>query len=107
MTTPPLYRQLHEQLSQWIRLKDRRHLTVFAEIIAAILLSQSACMSHWLPFLSHRSCQGRSHLERLSYFLANPEITAEIFYVPILKQLLQAWAGEAMTLGLGYQRPLG
>lgn len=100
MTTPPLYRQLHEQLSQWIRPKDRRHLTVFAEIIAAILLSQSACMSHWLPFLSHRSCQGRSHLERLSYFLANPEITAEIFYVPILKQLLQAWAGEAMTLVL-------
>jgi hypothetical protein len=100
MTTPPLYRQLFEQLSQWIEPKDRRHLQVFAEILGAMLCSQSACMHKWLPFLGHRGCEGRSHLERLSYFLRNPAITAEIFYAPLLQHLLQGWVGESMTLVL-------
>jgi len=44
-----LYLQLLEQLSQWIKPQDKRHLQGFAEIVAAILQSQSACLSHWLP----------------------------------------------------------
>jgi Transposase DDE domain len=100
MTPPPLYRQLSEQLRQWITPKDQRHLTGFSEILGAILMSESACMSRWLPYLSHRNCEGRSHLERSSYFLCNPHITAEQFYVPLLEHLLQNWAGGAMTLAL-------
>lgn len=100
MTPPPLYRQLSEQLRQWITPKDQRHLTVFSEILGAILMSESACMSRWLPYLSHRDCEGRSHLERLSYFLRNPNITPELFYVPLLQHLLQHWVGGAMTLVL-------
>jgi Transposase DDE domain len=100
MTPPPLYRQLSEQLRQWITPKDQRHLTGFSEILGAILMSESACMSRWLPYLSHRNCEGRSHLERSSYFLRNPHITAEQFYVPLLEHLLQNWAGGAMTLAL-------
>ncbi len=98
MTTPQLHRQLFEQLRQWIVPKDRRHLQGCAEIIGAILQSQSACLSHWLPYLSHRDCQARSHLERLSYFIHNRAIDAETFYYPLIKHLLQGWAGEAMTL---------
>ena len=79
LSVPPLYRQLQAQLSQWIKPKDQRHLQVFAENVAAILQAQSACLSHWLPYLSHRQCEARSHMERLSYFVHNPKIDAETF----------------------------
>ena len=100
MSPPLLYRQLQTQLSQWITPKDQRHLTVFSENIAAILQSQSGCLSHWLTYLSHRSCHARSQMERLSYFVHNPRITAETFYIPLLQQFLKAWEGESMTLTL-------
>jgi hypothetical protein len=100
MSTPLLYRQLYTQLSQWIRPKDQRHLRGFAENIAAILQSNSGCLSHWLSYLSHRACNARSHMERLSYFVHHPNISAEILYAPLLKQFLQAWAGMSMTLTL-------
>lgn len=99
-TTPQLYSQLFEQLRPWITPDDRRHLQGCAEIVGAILQSQSACLSHWLSYLSHRDCQVRSHLERLSYFMNNPVINAETFYALVLKHLLQNWAGQAMTLVL-------
>lgn len=85
---PHLHIQLLNQLCQWISPKDQRHLTVFAEIIAAILLTQNASLGRWIPRLSHRDCSARSHMERLSYFVHNPRITAEVFYEPLLKQLL-------------------
>lgn len=100
MTTPQLHRQLFEQLRQWIVPADSRHLQGYTEIVAAILQSQSACLSHWLPYLSHRNCQARSHLERLSYFIHNQAIHAETFYAPVVQHLLQNWAGQAMTLVL-------
>jgi len=100
MLAPLLYLQLLEQLSQWIKPPDKRHLQGFAEIVAAILQSQSACLSHWLPYLSHRDCQARSHLERLSYFVHNPKITAETFYAPLIKHFLSVWSGEALELTL-------
>jgi hypothetical protein len=86
MSTPLLYLQLEAQLSQWITPKDKRHLQGFAENIAAILQSQSGCLSHWLSYLSHRQCKARSHLERLSYFVHNPKIDPETFYAPVVKQ---------------------
>ncbi len=52
MRVPHLYSQLQAQLSQWINPEDKRHLQVFCENIAAILQAQSACLSHWLPYLS-------------------------------------------------------
>ena len=39
-------------------------------------------------------------MERLNYFVHNPNINAETFYVPLLRQFLQAWEGTAMTLTL-------
>jgi Transposase DDE domain len=100
MSAPQLYRQLQTQLSQWICPQDQRHLQVFCENVAAILQAQSACLSHWLPYLSHRDCQARSHMERLNYFVHNPKITAETFYFPLLRQCLSGWAGMDMTLTL-------
>lgn len=100
MSTPLLYRQLETQLSQWITPKDKRHLEGFAENIAAILQSQSGCLSHWLSYLSHRQCKARSHLERLSYFVHNPKIASETFYAPMVKQFLKAWKEMAMILTL-------
>jgi len=100
MFTPQLYGQLQTQLSQWITPKDKRHLTVFCENVAAILQSESGCLSHWLKYLGHRCCKARSQMERLHYFVHNPNITAETFYIPLLKQFLQAWTGMAMTLTL-------
>lgn len=100
MATPPLYLQLLEQLSQWTKPRDQRHLRGFTEIVAAILQSQSGCMSHWLPYLSHRTCQARSQMERLSYFVHNPKIKPEDFYQPLLRHFLSAWAGESLELTL-------
>ena len=100
MSTPLLYRQLQQQLSQFIQPKDKRHLSVFSENVAAILLSESACLSRWIKFLTHRSCQARSHLERLSYFVNNPKITPERFYHPLLHQFLAAWEGMDVRLTL-------
>jgi len=100
MTTPLLHNQLYEQLSQWITPKDKRHLVGFAENVGALLQAKSGCLSHWLSYLSHRGCQARAHMSRLSYFINNPQITAEIFYVPILAQFLTAWTGMAMILTL-------
>ena len=100
METPRLYRQLMTQLRQWVNPKDKRHLQGFAETVAAILLSQSACLGKWIAYLGHRGCQARSHMERLSYFVHNAAITAERFYVPLLRQALQAFQGTAVTLTL-------
>ena len=100
MSIPLLYHQLRSHLSQWINPKDQRHLQVFSENVAAILQAQSACLSHWLPYLSHRDCQARSHMERLSYFVYNPKIDVETFYIPLLQQFLQAWQDSPVTLTL-------
>ncbi len=83
-----------------IKSMDKRHLQVFCENIAAILQAQSACLSNWLPYLSHRDCEARSHMERLNYFLHNPKINAETFYYPLVEQFLKAWEGMEMTLVL-------
>ncbi|NJK51984.1 MAG: transposase [Leptolyngbyaceae cyanobacterium SU_3_3] len=100
MSTPLLHSQLYAQLSQWITPADKRHLIGFAENVAAILQAESGCLSHWLSYLSHRCCKARAHLERLSYFVHNPKVTPETFYIPLLVQFLQAWAGIAMILTL-------
>lgn len=100
MSPPLLYRQLQQQLSQFIQPKDKRHLSVFSENVAAILLSESACLSRWIKFLTHRNCQARSHLERLSYFVNNPKVTPERFYHPLLHQFLAAWEGMEVQLTL-------
>jgi hypothetical protein len=100
METPLLYRQLQDQLSQWVQPKDQRHLQGFAEIVAAVLQSGEACLGRWIPYLSHRDCGARAHMGRLSYFLHNPQITAERYYEPILRQALSAFAGEAILLTL-------
>ncbi|MEH1778800.1 MAG: transposase [Nostoc sp.] len=100
MSIPQLYRQLQAQLSQWICPQDQRHLQVFCENIAAIIHTQSACLSHWLPYLSHRDCKARSHMERKNNFVHNPKITAETFYFPLLQQFLSSCQGMAMTLTL-------
>jgi hypothetical protein len=100
MAIPLLYSQLQPQLSQWITPKDQRHLQVFSENVAAILQAQSACLAHWLTYLSHRNCKARSHMERLSYFVHNPKIKADTFYVPLVKEFLQAWKGASVMLTL-------
>lgn len=98
MIATPLHRQLFDQLNQWIIPKDLRHLTNCAEIVAAIISAESASLAHWIPYLSHRDCQARSHLARLSYFMHNPQINQELFYRPLLKQFLQEWSGEELVL---------
>jgi hypothetical protein len=100
MSTPLLHRQLYKQLSQFIHPKDKRHLSVFSENVAAILLSESGCLSRWIKFLKHRDCHARSHMERLSYFVNNPKITAETFLHPLLRQFLSAWEGMDVLLTL-------
>lgn len=100
METPLLYRQLQMQLRQWVNPKDQRHLQGVAEAVSAILQSQSASMGKWIPYLSHRTCQARGHLERLSYLVHNEHINAERFYAPLLRQVLKAFAGSALTLVL-------
>ncbi|MBW4540822.1 MAG: transposase [Myxacorys chilensis ATA2-1-KO14] len=100
MKTPLLYRQLQDQLRQWVRPVDQRHLQVFSEILAAILQSGSGVLGKWIPYLGHRNCQARAHLERLSYFLHNQQINAERFYEPMLHHVLTAFAGETVLLTL-------
>jgi hypothetical protein len=39
-------------------------------------------------------------MERLSYFVHNPRIMAQTFYVPLLKHFLQAFAGLPLELTL-------
>lgn len=100
METPLLYRQLQDQLRQWVKPKDQRHLQGFAEVIAAILQSRSACLGEWIPYLSHRHCSARAHMERLSYFVHNAQINAERFYEPLLRHALQAFSAESVLLTL-------
>ena len=100
METPLLYRQLQEQLRQWVHPKDQRHLQGVAEAVAAILQSQSAAMGKWIPYLGHRDCQARGHLERLSYLVHNEHISAERFYHPLVRQGLKAFEGSDLTLVL-------
>jgi hypothetical protein len=98
MDTPLLYRQLMNQLSQWVLPKDIRHLQGVSEAVGAILQSQSACPAHWLPYLSHRDCSARAHLERIHYLLENPHISVERFYSPLLQKVLTAFADTSLTL---------
>jgi len=39
-------------------------------------------------------------MERLSYFVHNPKIKADTFYVPLVKEFLQAWKGASVMLTL-------
>lgn len=100
MEPPLLYRQLQQQLRQWVQPKDQRHLQGFSEIVAAILQSKSACLGEWITYLRHRGCQARAHMERLSYFVHNEQITAERFYEPIVRYVLPAFSGESVLLTL-------
>ena len=100
METPLLSRQLLGQLGQWVVPKDRRHLQGVAEAVAAILQSQSAVLGKWIPYLAHRGCSARGHLERLAYLLHNEQISAERFYVPLLQTMLQGCEGTPVTLVL-------
>ena len=100
METPHLYRQLLTQLRQWVKPKDQRHLKGCAEIVAAILQSEHACLSRWLPYLSHRGCTARAHMQRLSYFVHHEGIKAETFYDPLIRQCLSGFEGEELTLTL-------
>lgn len=100
MNTPLPYLQLIQHFRPFIQPQDQRHLTVFSEIIAAIVLSGSATISHWLPFLSHRHCHARSHMARLSYFLLNPNISPSVFYLPLLQFFLQSWHSQPIVLAL-------
>jgi hypothetical protein len=100
MPSPKLHDQLFQQLRQLIIPEDLRHLKNYAELVGAILQSQSACASHWIPYLSHRNCQARSHLERVHYFMHNRAIEADRFYAPLVELFLAAWQDEAMTLTL-------
>lgn len=100
METPQLYRQLEAQLRQYVLPKDRRHLQGYAEAVAAILQSGSACLSHWLPYLDHRSCGARAHMERLSYLVHNENMSAARYYQPLLAQFLSSFCGEALVLTL-------
>ncbi|MBE7380675.1 MAG: transposase [Leptolyngbya sp. SIO1E4] len=100
METPLLYRQLHDQLGQWASPQDRRHLQGVAEAVAAILQSQSAVLGKWIPYLSHRGCSARAHLERLAYLLHNDSISAERFYVPLLQAMLEGFEETTVTLVL-------
>jgi hypothetical protein len=45
MSTPQLHRQLLDQFSQWIIPKDQCLLKNCAEVVAAILQSESACLA--------------------------------------------------------------
>jgi hypothetical protein len=98
MDAPLLYRQLMDQLSQWVNAKDVRHLQGVSEAVGAILQSQEACPALWLPYLSHRDCSARAHLERIQYLLENPQICAARFYYPLLQKVLSAFAGSSLTL---------
>lgn len=100
METPQLYRQLEDQLRQYVLPKDRRHLQGYAEAVAGILQSGSACLSHWLPFLDHRNCGARAHMERLSYLVHNEAVNAARYYQPLLRQFLAAFCSEALVLTL-------
>lgn len=95
-----LYRQLLEQFCQGLPAKDKRHLENFSERVAGIVLSGSACLTHWIPFLSHRECQARAHLARLQYFLNNPRVDVREYYETLLKRSLSEWSGEALSLVL-------
>ena len=46
------------------------------------------------------SSSARSHMERLSYFVHNSRITAEVFYEPLLKQLLGTLGDSKIELTL-------
>ncbi|NEO67475.1 MAG: transposase [Moorea sp. SIO4G2] len=100
MESPLLHRQLQDQLCQWVLPKDQRHLQGYSEAVAAILQSESACLSKWIPYLDHRDCTARAHMERLSYLVHNEHISAERFYDPLLQHVLQAFEGEFLTLTL-------
>lgn len=100
MQLPHLYRELSEQFRQWMHPRDQRHLEGVSEAVAAILQSGSACLNHWLPYLSHRGCTARSHHARLNYLLTNPAVDTETFYAPLLEQLLQTFAGADVRLTL-------
>ncbi|KGF71906.1 hypothetical protein DO97_14500 [Neosynechococcus sphagnicola sy1] len=46
---PLLYRQRQDQLGQWVKPKDQRHLQGFAEMLSAILQSGSVCLGKGFP----------------------------------------------------------
>jgi hypothetical protein len=96
------YLQLHQQLSQLIQPRDKRHLDGFTEMLSALLVTGSALMSEWLVARRPKANRHdtRAALARWHYWLTKANVDVETYYHPLLKQALDEMAGQKLYLSL-------
>ena len=95
-----LYRTLIEFVWQnGVRFHDLRCLITFVWAIVGLLLSQQIHLSQWLLYRPG-PVKGASKQRQLARWLHNGKISPSQVYEPLIRAVLQAWAGQRLYLAL-------
>ena len=95
-----LYRTLIEFVWQHgVRFHDLRCLITFVWAIVGLLMSQNVHLSHWVLYRVGPA-KAASKQRQFSRWLHNEQIKPNRLYGPLIKAVLQAWAGEQIWLTL-------
>jgi hypothetical protein len=95
-----LYRTLMEFIWQnGVRFHDLRCLITFVWALVGLLMSQQIHLSQWALYRPGQS-KAASKQRQFSRWLSNGKIEPSQVYGPLLKTVLQAWAGQQLYLAL-------
>lgn len=95
-----LYRTLIEFVWQHgVRFHDLRCLITFVWAIVGLLMSQNVHLSHWVLYRVGPA-KAASKQRQFSRWLHNEQIKPNRLYGPLIKAVIQAWAGEQIWLAL-------
>ncbi len=82
-----------------LRFHDLRTLQTFIWSLVGLLISESIHLSHWALYRPG-AAKAASKERQLSRWLHNEKIVPMLVYRPLVKQALQAWAGQTIFLAL-------
>ena len=95
-----LYRTLIEFVWQnGVRFHDLRCLITFVWALVGLLMSQEVHLSQWVLYRASPA-KAASKQRQFSRWLHNEQIKPNRVYGPLIKTVLQTWAGERLFIAL-------
>lgn len=82
-----------------VRLPDLRLTTTLIWAVVGLIISETVHLSHWALFRPGKT-QAASKERQLTRWLHNERIRPLLVYRPLIKAVLQEWAGETLYLAL-------
>lgn len=95
-----LYGQLLDELRQYSRARDLRHLKALAWMVSALLCSGQLSLAAWEPYVPSRATKAQSVERRWQRFLVNVRVSVTALYVPLVLVALSGWQGQRVYIAL-------